>query len=229
MTFSWDFNVAALTGIVALIIAVVGHIVYVTIYLVKSNGRSSAAYKMAEKAHARADAAHIVISATNAALSMFREEVARDYIDRDALRENGTAPDRGHQPTRRPDGQTPMIRLAAILILFALIVPALAHDNWIMKGGHRNSAGEWCCGEGDCFIIPKEQVRMNGKGYVLFGHEQVLFNEVQPSPDGAFWRCKRAGWIAALFLCAAAGDVRFAISSAAVPGRPPNPNRVRCG
>ena len=73
----------------------------------------------------------------------------------------------------------------------ALIPVALAHDLWISRDALKNAAGEWCCGEGDCFVIPSEQVVMNGKGYELFGVEAIPFNEAQPSPDGAFWRCKR--------------------------------------
>ena len=32
---------------------------------------------------------------------------------------------------------------------------ALAHGDaeWIMRGQHRNQAGEWCCGEGDCAVV----------------------------------------------------------------------------
>jgi hypothetical protein len=66
-----------------------------------------------------------------------------------------------------------------------------AHDSWISRGGHRNAAGEWCCGEGDCFVIPSEQVRMSGDGYLIFNREKIPFQEAQPSPDGAFWRCMR--------------------------------------
>jgi hypothetical protein len=32
---------------------------------------------------------------------------------------------------------------------------------------------------------------MNATGYHLFGKEMVPFSEAQPSPDGAFWRCRR--------------------------------------
>jgi hypothetical protein len=32
---------------------------------------------------------------------------------------------------------------------------------------------------------------MDGAGYILFGAEKIPFTEAQPSPDGAFWRCKR--------------------------------------
>ena len=85
--------------------------------------------------------------------------------------------------------------LARFLLVFAALVivspDLLAHDSWISRGGHRNAAGEWCCGEGDCFMIPAEQVKIGGDGYVLFGAEKIPYSEAQPSPDGAYWRCKR--------------------------------------
>lgn len=79
----------------------------------------------------------------------------------------------------------------ATLVLLAVADTTFAHDSWISRGGHRNAAGEWCCGEGDCFVIPGEQVQMTGEGYIIFGAERIPFTETQPSPDGAFWRCKR--------------------------------------
>ena len=79
-----------------------------------------------------------------------------------------------------------------VLIAFIVVVPdSFAYDIWINMQGRRNAAGEWCCGEGDCFVIPSEQVTMDGAGYILFGAEKIPFTEAQPSPDGAFWRCKR--------------------------------------
>ena len=90
------------------------------------------------------------------------------------------------------------------LVVLPLLLPnttAFAHDNWISRGLHRNGAGEWCCGEGDCFVVPKERVMMTGDGYVIIHgplagigpsmYEAVPFAEAQPSPDGEFWRCKR--------------------------------------
>src|SRR5215831_996138 len=63
---------------------------------------------------------------------------------------------------------------------------ALAHDSWISRGLFRNANGEFCCGQVDCFVIPKERVVM---GPVQ--HEAIPFSEAQPSPDGEFWRCRR--------------------------------------
>lgn len=77
-----------------------------------------------------------------------------------------------------------------VLLGFLLFTPALAHDSWIMKGGHRNAAGEWCCGEGDCFEV--EPVRITANGYLIMATgETVPFSEAKPSQDGKYWRCKR--------------------------------------
>jgi hypothetical protein len=63
---------------------------------------------------------------------------------------------------------------------------------WINRGGYRNVAGEWCCGEGDCFVVPGDAVSITANGYMLHElGELVPFSEAQPSPDGAFWRCRR--------------------------------------
>jgi hypothetical protein len=100
----------------------------------------------------------------------------------------------------------PMLRsLARLALAFATLVIVIpdtsAHDSWISRGGHRNAAGEWCCGDGDCFVVPKERIMMTGEGYVIVHgalagvgpqlYESVPFSEAQPSPDGEFWRCKR--------------------------------------
>jgi hypothetical protein len=81
--------------------------------------------------------------------------------------------------------------IALLVDISALSFAAHAHDSWISRGQLRNNAGEWCCGEGDCFVVPQSSVQMTGTGYRLFGIETVPFSETQPSPDGAFWRCKR--------------------------------------
>lgn len=83
-----------------------------------------------------------------------------------------------------------MIR--ALLVLILLVSPALAHDSWISRGGHRNAAGEWCCGDGDCFVVEGvKHVSLPAVGYRLPSGEFVPQSEAQPSPDGSFWRCKR--------------------------------------
>jgi len=84
--------------------------------------------------------------------------------------------------------------LARLLVAGCVVViasVALAHDSWISRNALRNAAGEWCCGEGDCFVIPNNQISTTATGYRLYNGEMVPYSEAQPSPDGAYWRCKR--------------------------------------
>lgn len=98
-----------------------------------------------------------------------------------------------------------MIRALCFLLL--LSSQTFAHDSWISRGGLKNGAGEWCCGEGDCAVMDKGAVQAKAYGYVVYGHgtigegpgairtglidEVVPLSEAQPSPDGQYWRCKR--------------------------------------
>jgi hypothetical protein len=83
-------------------------------------------------------------------------------------------------------------RLLLASILFVGAAPAVfGHDIWINQQKMRNGAGEWCCGEEDCAVIPPDQITMGRDFYIIAGAEKVPFAEAQPSPDGAFWRCKR--------------------------------------
>jgi len=94
--------------------------------------------------------------------------------------------------------------MKAIIIAVGILLSsaAPAHESWISKGGHRNAAGEWCCGTGDCFLVPKRNVSTSAYGYVVIldiasgaagplQQEIVPYAEAQPSPDGEFWRCRR--------------------------------------
>ena len=100
-----------------------------------------------------------------------------------------------------------------VLVLSLLGSAALAHDVWISRGSYRNPAGEWCCGAEDCGVVPPGAVKAGTGGYSLRGNvtygdavtgnaadgptHQEPVNEVVPdsqslpSPDGAYWRCKR--------------------------------------
>lgn len=88
-----------------------------------------------------------------------------------------------------------MSRMVLLFLSFAFVLiaaaPAPAHDSWISRGGHKNAAGEWCCGEGDCFSLTPGEVQASPVGYKLINGEIIPYSEVQPSPDGAYWRCKR--------------------------------------
>jgi hypothetical protein len=95
----------------------------------------------------------------------------------------------------------PLTRLLVVGVLLSVASQTFAHDSWISRGAHRNAAGEWCCGEGDCFVIPGKRVVATANGYAILGDqaaagaapviETIPYSEAQPSPDGEFWRCKR--------------------------------------
>jgi len=89
-----------------------------------------------------------------------------------------------------------LLRPLLVLVLTLFGLSALAHDSWINRGGFKNTAGEWCCGEGDCFVVPADNVTATAVGYRLEGGEVVPYAETlpsQPDTDGAihFVRCKR--------------------------------------
>jgi hypothetical protein len=85
-----------------------------------------------------------------------------------------------------------MRHVLVALATLATLWPARAHDDWISRGQYRNGAGEWCCGEGDCFVQQAVQtVSLPAPGYRLPGGEFIPQAEAQPSPDGRFWRCQR--------------------------------------
>jgi hypothetical protein len=88
-----------------------------------------------------------------------------------------------------------MSRMCLLYLAFAFglvaITPAPAHDSWISRGGLKNAAGEWCCGEGDCFSFTAKEVQASPVGFKLINGEVIPYSEAQPSPDGLYWRCKR--------------------------------------
>lgn len=106
--------------------------------------------------------------------------------------------------------------LVRSLLVFTVSVgssTALAHDIWISRGSYRNPAGEWCCGAVDCGVVAPGAVKAGTGGYSLRGpvtygeaatgnaqdgpthqediNETVPYSQSLPSPDGAYWRCKR--------------------------------------
>jgi hypothetical protein len=82
-----------------------------------------------------------------------------------------------------------LARLLVIVAYVAIVSPTIAHDSWISRNALRNAAGEWCCGEGDCFVVPGNQVNVTPAGYRLMPNGEVVpYHEAQPSPDGEYWR-----------------------------------------
>jgi len=89
----------------------------------------------------------------------------------------------------------------AALAATALLAPALSQESAIDRGGHRNAAGESCCEQHDCAIVPKRDVIAEGQWYTLLTRdrngapdiwETIPLAEARPSPDGEYWRCARA-------------------------------------
>jgi hypothetical protein len=109
----------------------------------------------------------------------------------------------------------PRILTRSVLVLGLTFVgsAALAHDLWISRGGYKNPAGEWCCGAEDCGLVSPNAVKATSGGYSVVGtvtygeavtgnsfdgptytdsvNEVVPYSRALPSPDGAYWRCKR--------------------------------------
>ena len=94
-----------------------------------------------------------------------------------------------------------LLLVASLFGVIYAIRAAHAHESWINQGAYRNKDGEWCCGDGDCEMLPKKSVIMNGQGYVVLRsplagagpvlQETIPFAETLPSRDGEFWRCRR--------------------------------------
>jgi hypothetical protein len=96
-----------------------------------------------------------------------------------------------------------LVRSLTVLSLTVGSSAAIAHDVWISRGNYRNPAGEWCCGAEDCGVVAPNAVKTTAGGYSLRGpvtygpthqenvNEVVPYSQSLPSPDGAYWRCKR--------------------------------------
>ena len=82
--------------------------------------------------------------------------------------------------------------LVFILMLLAILLPrpARGHDSWINRGGYKNGAGEWCCGDYDC---KSYQAASNPTGWLVGDGELVPFDEAMPiaPPDGKLTICRR--------------------------------------
>jgi hypothetical protein len=114
---------------------------------------------------------------------------------------------------RRPPMSRTLVRSLVVLLLSFASVATLAHDIWINRGSYRNPAGEWCCGAEDCGVVNPKAVHAMRGGYSVVGivtygeaitgnaadgptvkeqvNEMIPYSQSLPSPDGAYWRCKR--------------------------------------
>lgn len=73
--------------------------------------------------------------------------------------------------------------------------PAMAHGlhDWIRQGNFRDAAGNSCCSELDCRMIPVNsgdvvELENGDFRYVPTG-EVIPRNETRLSPDDNYWRC----------------------------------------
>jgi hypothetical protein len=98
-----------------------------------------------------------------------------------------------------------IVAILTVLIGIAVFAPyAKAHD--FLLNGTKNPAGEWCCGSYDCGVMISGRVKPVAGGYEVdavfrITHEGKItddhvrefwpLHEATPSPDGAYWRCKR--------------------------------------
>ena len=104
-------------------------------------------------------------------------------------------------------------RFAFSLVLTVCGSAAFSHDIWINRGSFKNPAGEWCCGAEDCGVVSPKAVHAVRGGYSIAGtvtygeaitgnaldgpttqdnvKEVIPYSQALPSPDGAYWRCKR--------------------------------------
>ena len=87
MTFSWDFNTATIVAILIQALVLIRYL-----YKTESAAREAkkdalAADERAKRAHEHAEAAHIKLAGLVAELAIHREHVAREYVDKEALKE----------------------------------------------------------------------------------------------------------------------------------------------
>lgn len=84
--------------------------------------------------------------------------------------------------------------MLGLIILFAVIFPAAAHDDaqWIEDQGLKNSFGTPCCGIDDCKQLAPTDLTVTPQGYRVNETGEIIpFGLVLPfSPDGRPWRCE---------------------------------------
>jgi hypothetical protein len=91
---------------------------------------------------------------------------------------------------------TMIVTCVVVALLWVFLRHGHAHGpaEWIQRGGYKNSAGELCCGERDCFELTDADVKITSQGYYIVSiKETVPFHEATPSPDGRYWRCQWDG------------------------------------
>jgi len=80
MAVNWDISPAFILTVIVNLVAVVA-------IVVRTEMKAASAHKEAEEASASAKEAHERIGIQSQALALYREQVAREYVSRDALGE----------------------------------------------------------------------------------------------------------------------------------------------
>lgn len=80
MAFNWDFDTATL-------IAFISQIILLIVFMVKTSNTAKGALGEAKDAMKRANEAHDRITTQHGLHSLLREEVAKNYVDKELLRE----------------------------------------------------------------------------------------------------------------------------------------------
>jgi hypothetical protein len=84
--------------------------------------------------------------------------------------------------------------LSAMAMLSLQLAYAHGPAEWIQRGAFKNTLGELCCGERDCFELTANDVKVTPAGYFVISiKETVPFSEATPSPTGTYWRCQWGG------------------------------------
>src|ERR1051326_8724185 len=94
----------------------------------------------------------------------------------------GQAMRQAHDSSQRHRRTMLEIFLGLVILAFAiwlfLALSVDAHDSWISRGGHRNGAGEWCCGGADCLVLPESHVSARAGGYLIVVRQPIVTGTV---------------------------------------------------
>jgi hypothetical protein len=90
------------------------------------------------------------------------------------------------------------ILFRVLLVAHTIAIAASAHAHgaaeWIERGGYKNAANQFCCGERDCLMVTDGDVQVVPHGFLIRSiNEFVPQDEAQPSIDGHYWRCAWGG------------------------------------
>jgi hypothetical protein len=97
-----------------------------------------------------------------------------------------------------------LVFAALVAALLMLAPESWAHGDakWIGDGGYRSRAGELCCGERDCHVVPPQDVQLRGYDYhvTVAGKTYVVpEDQALDSMDERYWACIWGSGLKCLF------------------------------